>query len=141
MLYQRFAWHVAQNSCDQVAVRDKGNFYVQIPFIRQIRFSTYRAACSRSSSVFSRLAKDSDLRDESLLAKELTRTALRHRLFPCGVLRRRFVGATFSLFGVDKLFCTSSDDLTSPYMCPRLLTLRAHLLQTLLEYLEGAFGT
>jgi len=26
-------------------------------------------------------------------------------------------------------------------MCPRFLTLRAHLLQTLLEYLEGLFGT
>ena len=36
--------------------------------------------------------------------------------FP-GVLRRRFVGATISLFGVDKLlFCSSSDDLTSPYV-------------------------
>ena len=107
------------------------------------KFSTCKAASSRSSSFFiSRLAKDNDLRDESLHVGELTRTALRHGLFPCGVLRRRFEGATFSLFGVDKLlFCSSSDDLSSPYMCPRFLILWARLLQTLLEYLEESFGT
>ena len=46
------------------------------------KFSTCRAASSRFSLVISRLGKDNDLRDESLLAGELTRTALRHGLFP-----------------------------------------------------------